>query len=150
MSDRARTGAGLPVAVTRSAGGRSLSPQESALLDREIQADLGGFGRIDRDTFDEAVTGLDAVRPHLDAILADWNGVAGEALAVGAVAAGFLVAVGVLDIGAGLQRLAVGGDLDPDRAAGDLQALAGGFTRFDHDVVDELIRRADAIGPDLD
>src|SRR5690606_23590900 len=107
--------------------------------DREIKADLSGFGRVDRHALDEAVVGPDTVRPDLDAVFADRDAVAGKAFAVGAVAAGFLVAVGILDIGAGLQRLAVGGDPDPDRAAGDFQALHSGLAGFHRDVVDELI-----------
>src|SRR3546814_20485309 len=91
--------------------------------------------------------GLDAVRPDLDAVLADRDGVDGEALPVGTVATGFLVSVGVLDVRAGLQRLAVGRALDPDRPAGDFQALRGGFPGFHRDAVDDLVRRTDALGP---
>src|SRR3546814_15089630 len=98
----------------------------------------------------EAVVGLDPVRPDLNAVLADRDGVAGEALAVGTVATGFLVSVGVLDVRAGLQRLAVGRDLDPDRTAGDLQAFRRGLAGFHRHAVAELVRRTYAIGPDLD
>src|SRR3546814_17821422 len=85
-----------------------------------------------------------------DVCSSDLDGVAGEALAVGTVATGFLVSVGVLDVRAGLQRLAVGRDLDPDRTAGDLQAFRRGLAGFHRHAVDELVRRTDAIGPDLD
>src|SRR3546814_802917 len=126
------------------------SPRNTGLLGRKIQADFGGLGGVDRHALDEAVVGLDPVRPDLDAVLADRDGVAGEALAVGTVATGFLVSVGVLDVRAGLQRLAVGRDLDPDRTAGDLQSFRRGLAGFHRHAVDELVRRTDAIGPDLD
>src|SRR3546814_6881804 len=114
------------------------SPRNTGLLGRKNQADLGGLGRVHRHVLDEAVGGLDAVRPDLDAVLADRDGVAGEALTGGTVATGFLVSVGVLDVRAGLKRVAVGRDLDPDRPAGDFHALRGGFHGFHRDAVLEM------------
>src|SRR5690606_29159409 len=123
------------------------SPQvKHGLLDREIEADLGGRGSVDRDAFNITVAGLDAIRTNLDAVLADRDGVAGEALVVGAAAAGLPVGVRMLDVGARIQRLAVGGDPDPDAAAGDFQAPGRGLAGFHDDVVDEVVRSADAIG----
>src|SRR3546814_12777727 len=64
---------------------------------------------------DELVRRTDAIGPDLDAVFADRDGVAGDALVIGAVAAGFLVILDVLDVGAGLQRLSVGGSSEERR-----------------------------------
>src|SRR5690606_22131873 len=88
--------------------------------------------------------------PDLDAVFADRDGVAGDALAVGAVAAGFLVTVGVLDVGAGLQRLAVGGDREFNGAGGKIHASFGGFAVADGNVFQQAIRCRDSLRADLD
>src|SRR3546814_436424 len=93
--------------LQRLAVGRDLDPDRPA---GDFQALRGGFPGFHRDAVDELVRRTDAVGPDLYAVFADRDGVAGDALAVGPVAAGFLVTLGVLDVGAGLQRLAIGGD----------------------------------------
>src|SRR3546814_12990942 len=74
-------------------------------LFRSLQAFRRGLAGFHRHAVDELVRRTDAIGPDLDAVFADRDGVAGDALVIGAVAAGFLVTVGVLDVGAGLQRL---------------------------------------------
>src|SRR5690606_25157417 len=88
--------------------------------------------------------------PDLDAVFADRDGVAGDAFVIGAVAAGFLVTVGVLDVGAGLQRLAVGGDREFNGAGGKIHASFGGFAVADGNVFQQAIRCRDSLRAERD
>src|SRR3546814_17442267 len=80
---------------------------------------------------DELVRHTDAIGPDLDAVFADRDGVAGDALVIVAVAAGFLVILDVLDVGAGLQRLAVGGYREFHGPGCKVHASFGGFAVAD-------------------
>src|SRR5690606_21601953 len=105
----------------------------------DLQALHSGLAGFHRDVVDELIRRADAIGPDLDAVLTDGNGVAGDALAIGAVAAGLLVAVGILDIGAGLQRVAVGGDRELNGSGGKVHAPLGGFAVADGDVFQQPV-----------